>query len=62
MLNIVSGPVHFGQIPDEHWYQPDWINETLAEEERNKMVADNTIYGGSVPCGLSSYSVCHSWF
>jgi alpha 1,2-mannosyltransferase len=40
--------VHFGQIPEEHWYQPDWINETFAEEERGKMVAENVIYGGSV--------------
>jgi alpha 1,2-mannosyltransferase len=55
LSNLVSGPVHFGLIPDEHWYQPDWVNETLATEEREKMVADNTIYGGSVPCGLFSY-------
>ena len=47
--NLASGPVHFGQIPEEHWYQPDWINETFAEEERGKMAAQNVIYGGSVP-------------
>ncbi|KAF8496003.1 glycosyltransferase family 15 protein [Russula emetica] len=46
--NLASGPVHFGQIPEEHWYQPGWINETFAEEERGKMVAENVIYGGSV--------------
>jgi alpha 1,2-mannosyltransferase len=40
--------VHFGQIPEEHRYQPDWINETFAEEERGKMVAENVIYGGSI--------------
>ena len=47
--NLASGHVHFGQIPEEHWYQPDWINETFAEDERGKMVAENVIYGGSVP-------------
>ena len=55
MSNIVSGSVHFGKIPDEHWYQPDRINETLAEEKRDKMVTDGTIYGSSVPYDLSSY-------
>ena len=45
--NLASGSVHFGQILKEHWYQPDWINETFAEEERDKMVAENVIYGGS---------------
>ena len=48
--NLVSGPVHFGQIPYEHWYQPDWINETIAAAERDRMVADNIIYAGSVSC------------
>ncbi|KAI0266642.1 nucleotide-diphospho-sugar transferase [Russula aff. rugulosa BPL654] len=48
MSNIVSGPVHFGQIPEEHWYQPDWINETVAAEERSKMVTVGLGYGGSV--------------
>ena len=53
--NLASGSVHFGRIPDEHWYQPDWVNETLAEEERDKMVSADVIYGGSVRCDLSSY-------
>jgi alpha 1,2-mannosyltransferase len=47
---LVSGAVHFGQIPAEHWYQPSWINETKAEEERNKMQEENVIYGGSLSC------------
>lgn len=47
--NLASRSVHFGQIPEEHWHQPDWINKTLAEEERGKMVAENVIYGGSLP-------------
>ena len=48
---LVSGPVHFGQIPEEHWFQPSWINETRATEERNKMEEEGIIYGGSLSCG-----------
>ncbi|KAH8990426.1 glycosyltransferase family 15 protein [Lactarius hatsudake] len=45
---LTSGPVYFGKIPDEHWYQPKWINETHAQEGRRKMEDDGVIYGGSV--------------
>ncbi|KAH9056276.1 glycolipid 2-alpha-mannosyltransferase-domain-containing protein, partial [Lactarius vividus] len=45
---LASGPVYFGKIPDEHWYQPKWINETYAQEERHKMQQDGAIYGDSV--------------
>jgi len=45
---LASGDVHFGLIPEEHWYQPSWINETKAKEERDKMEEENIIYGGSV--------------
>jgi len=45
---LVSGPVHFGQIPADHWYQPEWVNETKATEERQKMEEENIIYGGSL--------------
>lgn len=45
---LTSGPVYFGKILDDHWYQPKWINETLAIEERIKMVEDGVVYGGSV--------------
>ena len=47
--NVVSGPVNFGKISDDHWHQPIWINETRAEEGRHKMEKDEVIYGGSVP-------------
>ncbi|TFK78423.1 glycosyltransferase family 15 protein, partial [Polyporus arcularius HHB13444] len=46
--NVINGEVTFGLVPREHWYQPDWINETLATAGREKMAADNIIYGGSV--------------
>ena len=44
--------MHFGLIPEEHWNQPSWIDETKAEEERKKMEEENVIYGGSVSCGF----------
>jgi alpha 1,2-mannosyltransferase len=46
---VASGPVHFGKIPRNHWYQPNWINETRAQEERHKMEEEEVIYGDSVP-------------
>lgn len=50
--NVVSGPVYFGQIPEEHWYQPSWIDQTKADEERKKMEDEGVIYGGSLSCGF----------
>ncbi|THH15416.1 hypothetical protein EW146_g5055 [Bondarzewia mesenterica] len=47
--NLVNSPTHFAQIPKEHWFQPDWIDEKKASESREKMVQNNIIYGGSVP-------------
>lgn len=46
--NVVSGPVEFGLIPHDDWFQPAWIDETKATAGREKMQADNIIYGGSV--------------
>ncbi|KAM5545741.1 hypothetical protein V8D89_000779 [Ganoderma adspersum] len=48
MSNAISGPVSFGLIPKEHWYQPDWIDEEKAAAGRAQMEADNVVYGGSV--------------
>ena len=49
---LVSGPVHFGQVPEEHWYPPSWIKETRAKEERDRMGEEGVIYGGSLSCGF----------
>lgn len=46
--NVVSGEVHFGEIPHDHWYQPDWIDEEKATAARKKMEDDHIIYGGSL--------------
>jgi alpha 1,2-mannosyltransferase len=40
--------MEFGQIPHDHWYQPDSIDEDKAKASRDKMVQNNIIYGGSV--------------
>ncbi|OSC99616.1 glycosyltransferase family 15 protein [Trametes coccinea BRFM310] len=48
MSSIVSGPVSFGLIPPDNWYQPDWIDEEKAADSRAQMVAENVVYGGSV--------------
>jgi hypothetical protein len=51
--NLISGEAHFGLIPRDHWYQPDWIDEDLAAAGRKKLVRQKVIYGGSVSCVLS---------
>jgi alpha 1,2-mannosyltransferase len=46
---LTDAPVQFGLIPPDHWHQPSSIDESKATAEREKMVAHNVIYGGSVP-------------
>lgn len=43
---LTSAQMEFGLISPDHWYQPDWIDEEKATENRNKLVASNVIYGG----------------
>ena len=52
MSGVISGPVSFGLIPAEHWYQPDWIDEEKAAASRAQMVAENVVYGGMYPHSL----------
>ncbi|KAI5476235.1 alpha 1,2-mannosyltransferase, glycosyltransferase family 15 protein [Pseudohyphozyma bogoriensis] len=47
VLGMTRSEVHFAQIPPEHWSYPSWVNQTYAAEERQKMVDENVIYGGS---------------
>lgn len=49
VTELTDAHVQFGLIPSNHWNQPSSINETKATESREKMVAGNVIYGGSVP-------------
>ncbi|KAF5365662.1 hypothetical protein D9758_003334 [Tetrapyrgos nigripes] len=46
---ITRAPVHFGLIPRDHWFQPEWIDENKARAGRQKMMAQRIIYAGSVP-------------
>jgi alpha 1,2-mannosyltransferase len=55
---IASGPVHFGQIPEEHWHQPSWIDEAKATEGREKLVKNGIGRGDSVPCGVLHLLPC----
>jgi alpha 1,2-mannosyltransferase len=41
---ITDAEVQFGLIPSEHWNQPDWINETIAKDNRDWMA-----HWGDVP-------------
>lgn len=43
---LTDAPVHFGLIPHDHWYQPDWIDEEKASAARDEMVRNQVIYGG----------------
>jgi len=43
---LTDAPVHFGQIPPEHWYQPEWIDEEQATANRLRMMAQGIIYAG----------------
>ncbi|KAG8837989.1 alpha 1,2-mannosyltransferase 2.4.1, partial [Serendipita sp. 411] len=46
--NVVSSKVEYGVIPHDHWYQPDHIDEDKARANRDAMVRNGVIYGGSV--------------
>ncbi|ODQ78436.1 glycosyltransferase family 15 protein [Babjeviella inositovora NRRL Y-12698] len=45
--SIVSGTAKYGLIPKEHWGYPDYIDQKKAKASRDKMKADNIIYGES---------------
>ena len=48
MLSIVSGPVHFAEIPDELWNHPPWVNWTMALERMEKMESDGIAKSGRI--------------
>ncbi|KIY66469.1 glycosyltransferase family 15 protein [Cylindrobasidium torrendii FP15055 ss-10] len=47
--NATSAHVSFGLIPDEHWSQPNWIDEVMATKGRKKMAQAKIIYADNVP-------------
>ena len=54
MSAIISGPVSFGLIPHDHWFQPEWIDEDKATAGREHLIKDGVIYGGK-PCPSSPW-------
>jgi len=46
---ITDSKTKYGLIPHDHWFQPNWINETKASAARADMEKNNVIYGGSLP-------------
>ncbi|KAF9227899.1 glycosyltransferase family 15 protein [Gyrodon lividus] len=52
---LTDAPVSFGVIPSEHWFQPDWIDENLAREGRDRLIRQNIIYG---VCSISYRNMC----
>lgn len=54
---LTDAPIHFGQVPREHWHQPDWVDEDHAKAGREKMMAQGIIYAGTQnPCLLFAKS------
>ncbi|KAG8808495.1 alpha 1,2-mannosyltransferase 2.4.1, partial [Serendipita sp. 399] len=53
--NIASSKVAYGIIPRDHWYQPAHIDETKARANRDEMVRNDIIYGGSVSPGVDFF-------
>lgn len=60
---LTSSETTFGVIPQEQWVQPSWINEHKATYQRQLMMNEQVIYGGSVSyrnmCRFNS-GVCNS--
>ena len=46
MSELSDAKMQFGLIPNDHWVQPPWIDESKASVAREKMIKDNVIYGG----------------
>lgn len=58
----MSGPISFELIPHDDWFQPDWIDENKATQNRNKLVADRIIYGGEHLINSISLTMTHTEF
>lgn len=49
---LTDAKVEFGVIPQEHWKQPDWVDEPTAEAWRDWMVGEGVIYAGEFKSDL----------
>jgi alpha 1,2-mannosyltransferase len=50
---LANSTVEFGVVPEEHWNQPDWIDEDKATRARSRLVAARVKYGGKCQCDWS---------
>jgi alpha 1,2-mannosyltransferase len=46
--SLVSGKTHYGQIPEEHWSFPSFIDQDKAKKVREDMAQRKIIYGDSI--------------
>ncbi|KAK8932489.1 Glycolipid 2-alpha-mannosyltransferase [Metarhizium anisopliae BRIP 53293] len=46
--SLVSGKTHYGEIAEEHWSFPQWIDQDKAKKVREDMAERKIIYGDSV--------------
>ncbi|KAH9951934.1 glycosyltransferase family 15 protein [Amylocystis lapponica] len=46
ITELTDATVEFGLIPEDDWYQPDFIDEDKASAARAEMVKNQVIYGG----------------
>jgi alpha 1,2-mannosyltransferase len=46
--SLVSGNTFYGEIPNEHWSFPEWIDQEKAKKVREDMKERKIIYGDSV--------------
>lgn len=46
--SLVSGTTHYGEIKEEHWSFPSWIDQDKARKVREDMAQRKIIYGDSI--------------
>ena len=60
MSELTDAKVQFGLIPNDHWVQPAWIDESKATAAREDMIKNNVIYGGMSPPNLLTFLLLSS--
>ncbi|KAI9253402.1 glycolipid 2-alpha-mannosyltransferase-domain-containing protein [Phascolomyces articulosus] len=45
---LTDATVEFGHVPESMWSVPNWVNQTLMEEDLADMASRNILYGGSL--------------
>ena len=55
---MTRAEVKFGRIPPEHWYQPDWIDEELAEKNRTALANYKDVWPVPYASSVSYRNMC----